>query len=79
MCNRHKYYDFYFDHSYAVTNTNEKFTSIGKCFHNENIICYIEKKNIIACQFHPEFLSRPNRPQPIFKAFVEASLKHQQK
>ncbi|NHX21876.1 CTP synthase, partial [Escherichia coli] len=26
----------------------------------------------IACQFHPEFLSRPNRPQPIFKSFVEA-------
>lgn len=51
---KNKYYDFYFDHSYAVTNTNEKFTSIGKCFHNENIICYIEKKNIIACQFHPE-------------------------
>ncbi|SIN58924.1 CTP synthase, PyrG [Mycobacteroides abscessus subsp. abscessus] len=32
----------------------------------------------VACQFHPEFLSRPNRPQPIFKAFIEASLNHQQ-
>ena len=32
----------------------------------------------IACQFHPEFLSRPNRPQPIFKSFVEA-YKHQNK
>ncbi|MGO2870574.1 MAG: hypothetical protein ACTIBY_10440, partial [Staphylococcus equorum] len=28
--------------------------------------------------FHPEFLSRPNRPQPIFKAFIEASLKNKQ-
>ncbi|MDU3838988.1 MAG: CTP synthase, partial [Staphylococcus aureus] len=32
----------------------------------------------IACQFHPEFLSRPNRPHPIFKSFIEASLKYQQ-
>ena len=28
----------------------------------------------IACQFHPEFLSRPNRPQPIFKSFVEVPI-----
>src|SRR5699024_2346112 len=37
-----------------------------------------ENDFFVACQFHPEFLSRPNRPQPIFKAFVEASLNHQQ-
>ncbi|WP_071461012.1 CTP synthase [Bacillus massilinigeriensis] len=29
----------------------------------------------LASQFHPEFISRPTRPQPLFKAFVEASLK----
>jgi CTP synthase len=28
----------------------------------------------VASQFHPEFLSRPNRPQPLFRDFVEASL-----
>lgn len=33
----------------------------------------------IACQFHPEFLSRPNRPQPIFKSFIEAALLQQNK
>lgn len=38
-----------------------------------------ENDFFVACQFHPEFMSRPNRPQPIFKAFVEASLKHQEK
>ncbi|AMY06615.1 CTP synthase [Staphylococcus condimenti] len=31
-----------------------------------------------ACQFHPEFLSRPNRPQPIFKAFIEAANKYKE-
>ncbi len=28
----------------------------------------------IGAQFHPEFLSRPNKPHPIFAGFVEASL-----
>jgi CTP synthase len=28
----------------------------------------------VGCQFHPEFLSRPNRPHPLFKGFVAAAL-----
>ncbi|CAM3410478.1 CTP synthase [Marinicrinis lubricantis] len=28
----------------------------------------------LAVQFHPEFTSRPNRPQPLFKNFVRAAL-----
>ncbi|SEL12051.1 CTP synthase [Carnobacterium iners] len=32
----------------------------------------------VACQFHPEFLSRPNRPQKLFSGFIKASLKNQQ-
>ncbi|HYZ75077.1 MAG TPA: CTP synthase [Chthoniobacterales bacterium] len=28
----------------------------------------------IACQFHPEFLSKPNSPHPLFKGFVTACL-----
>ena len=28
----------------------------------------------IAAQFHPEFLSRPNRPHPLFRGFVQAAL-----
>lgn len=30
----------------------------------------------LAVQFHPEFISRPNRPQPLFREFVKASLTH---
>ncbi|MBP5652189.1 MAG: gamma-glutamyl-gamma-aminobutyrate hydrolase family protein, partial [Lachnospiraceae bacterium] len=29
----------------------------------------------LGVQYHPEFKSRPNRPHPVFKGFVEASLK----
>ncbi|MCF7668685.1 MAG: CTP synthase [Verrucomicrobia bacterium] len=32
----------------------------------------------IACQFHPEFLSKPNAPHPLFKGFVHAALLHLQ-
>jgi len=30
----------------------------------------------LAVQFHPEFTSRPNRPQPLFREFVKAALQH---
>ncbi len=29
---------------------------------------------MLGSQFHPEFKSRPNRPHPLFKAFIEASI-----
>jgi len=29
----------------------------------------------LGCQFHPEFKSRPMEPHPLFKSFIEASLK----
>ncbi len=29
----------------------------------------------LGCQFHPEFKSRPTEPHPLFKAFIEASIK----
>ena len=34
-----------------------------------------ENKFFVASQFHPEFKSRPNRPQPLFRDFIGASVK----
>jgi CTP synthase len=31
----------------------------------------------LACQYHPEFQSKPNKPHPLFKAFVQACLARQ--
>ena len=31
----------------------------------------------IATQAHPEFKSRPNKPHPLFKGFIEAALKYE--
>lgn len=32
-------------------------------------------KYFIACQFHPEFKSRPTRPHPLFDSFIKAAVK----
>ncbi|MGE7835891.1 CTP synthase [Viridibacillus arvi] len=34
-----------------------------------------ENKFFVASQFHPEFISRPNRPQPLFREFIAAAVK----
>lgn len=33
----------------------------------------------VACQFHPEFKSRPNRPHPLFRGFVTAAAENHAK
>jgi CTP synthase len=30
----------------------------------------------LACQYHPEFQTKPNAPHPLFKGFIGASLAH---
>ena len=41
-----------------------------------NLVEMVELKDhpwFIACQFHPEFLSRPNKAHPLFREFIRAS------
>jgi len=43
---------------------------------NGSIVEMIELQNhpwFVACQFHPEFKSRPNRPHPLFMGFLKAT------
>ena len=47
----------------------------------EDLVEITEMKDhpfMIGCQFHPEFLSRPNQPHPLFQGFIEASRKNAQ-
>ncbi|MEG2658638.1 MAG: CTP synthase, partial [Clostridiales bacterium] len=42
----------------------------------------IELKNhpyFMACQFHPEFKSRPNRPHPLFIGLIAAAFENMNK
>ena len=44
-----------------------------------NLVEIVELKNhpwFIGCQFHPEFLSRPERCHPLFRDFIEAAMKN---
>ena len=45
---------------------------------DERLVEIIELPNnkfFVASQFHPEFKSRPNRPQPLFRDFIGAAVK----
>ncbi len=73
-------------HRYEFNNAyREAFESYGMVFsglHEKlNLVEMIEIPEhpfFIACQFHPEFLSRPLRPHPIFKGFIEAAIVNKQ-
>lgn len=45
----------------------------------QNLVEIAELKNhpyMIGCQFHPEFLSRPHKPHPLFYGLIEASIEN---
>lgn len=51
---------------------------ISGTFKEKNIVEIVEIKDhpfMLGCQFHPEFLSRPTRPHPLFLGFVQAARK----
>ncbi len=72
-------------HRYEVNNDYRKILTdngmvICGTSPNEGIVEMIELKNhpwFVACQFHPEFKSRPNRPHPLFLGFIKAACKQQ--
>lgn len=44
-----------------------------------NLVEVVEIENhpwFVGVQYHPEFKSRPNRPQPLFREFIRAALEH---
>ena len=71
-------------HRYEVNNKfREELKQHGLVFAgvspDERLVEMIELTNhpyFVACQFHPELKSRPDRPHPLFVGFVDASLNH---
>lgn len=69
-------------HRYEFNNDyREKFESAGMILSGQSpdgmLVEMVELKDhpwFVACQFHPEFKSRPVDPHPLFKDFVGASL-----
>ena len=68
-------------HRYEFNNEFRKmFEDAGMCFSglspNGHLVEISELKShpfMVACQFHPEFLSRPDRPHPLFREFVSVA------
>ena len=52
------------------------FSGINESSNLVEIIEIPKLKHFIACQFHPEFKSRPTRPHPLFDSFIKASIKN---
>jgi CTP synthase len=69
-------------HRYEFNNTyTEAFGDAGVVFSgtspSKDLVEIIELKDhpwFLACQFHPEFKSKPWDPHPLFRAFIRASL-----
>ena len=71
-------------HRYEFNNSyREKFEKAGFNFSGTSpdakLVEVIELKDhpfFIASQFHPEFLSKPHQPHPLFKGFIAAAHQH---
>ena len=74
-------------HRYELNNRyRELLEKNGMIFSGINekadLVEIIELKNhphFIACQFHPEFKSRPTKPHPLFNSFISESIKYNKK
>lgn len=74
---RHRH-RFEFNNKYRPLFEKRGMTLSGIC-EDRDLVEIIELKNhpwFIGVQFHPEFKSRPTKPHPLFKSFVEATLAH---
>ena len=77
---RHRH-RFEFNNKYEESFKKNGLMASGKS-PDENLVEIIELKKhpfFIASQFHPEFKSRPDKPAPLFNAFVRASIKYNNK
>ena len=72
---RHRHrYEFNNAYREALAEKGMVFSGVSP---DQRLVEIVELKNhpfYIAAQFHPEFISRPDRPQPIFDGFIAAAL-----
>src|SRR5699024_2806517 len=72
---RHRYE---FNHEYLEQMEEAGFVASGMS-PDGNLVEIIELKDhpwFVACQFHPEFTSRPTRAQPLFKGLISAAVEN---
>lgn len=73
---RHRHrYEFNNEYREAMEAAGLVFSGLSPDGRLAEIIELPEKDFFVAAQFHPEFVSRPQRPQPLFRDFIGASVK----
>ena len=77
---RHRHrYEFNNKYMDLLKENGMVFSGINEESNLVEIIELSKHKHFIACQFHPEFKSRPTRPHPLFDSFVKASIDNKRK
>ena len=72
---RHRHrYEFNNSYREILEKNGLVFSGINKVSNLVEIIEYPKHKHFIACQFHPEFKSRPTKPHPLFASFIKMSI-----
>ena len=64
----------YFVHSYAAAPAQRKTLAATTRFGDRDITAMVWQKRLGACQFHPEFTSRPRGGHPLFTSYITAAL-----
>jgi len=73
---RHRHrYEVNTDYIEILKNAGLKFSGMSPDGMLSEIIELTNLDWFVACQFHPEFKSRPERPHPLFLGLIEASIK----
>ena len=77
IAERHRHrYEFNMDYRAAL---EERGMVLSGTSPDGSLVEVIELSNhpwFVACQFHPEFRSKPRAPHPLFRGFIAASLAH---
>ncbi len=73
---RHRHrYEFNNQYKKILEEKGMLFTGINEKSDLVEIIEIPTHKHFVACQFHPEFKSRPTKPHPLFDSFIKSSKK----
>lgn len=74
---RHRHrYEFNNKYKELLEQKGMVFSGINEPANLVEIIELPKQSFFIACQFHPEFKSRPTRPHPLFDKFISSSINH---
>ncbi len=74
---RHRHrYEFNNDYREVLENAGLTLSGLSPDGHLVETVELTDRPFYVGVQFHPEFKSRPNRPHPLFRGFIEAALSH---